>query len=183
MPKTSEVSKPEQDPFMDVALPEGGKDIVGDVDGYWDEDKSAIRFTPLSAKMFDNNNDETRASVLILGKLTAPTMLYTTDEDKERTYSVMPAGSAVGVWYKPGMRQIVKRCGVDCYLKLTGEKKTEKPNPMKVFQLVAGDETHIIPVTEDFRDKSLNFNTPFDPKGKPKSDTNGNSDDDDVDFN
>lgn len=164
MAKTSTANKTNdaQDPFHDIELPSDGKEVVGDVDGYWDPDKSAIRFKPLSAKMFDNSNDPLRASILILGKLTAPCPLYTTDDNKERHTAMAQVGASVGVWYKPGMRNIIKRCGVDCYLKKSGEKDTGKPNPMTTFQLVAGDETHKIPVTEDFRDKSKNFNTPFD---------------------
>lgn len=169
MPKQQPQS---EDPFFDVALPEDGKEVLGDVSGYWDPDKGAIRFKPMSVKLFDNKVDSDKFSCLVLGVLTADCMLYVNDkEEDEKVYTKHPAGTAVGVFYKPGMRGIINRCGVDCYLKQNPEKDwvdTGKPNKMKTFKLVAGDETHMIPITDDFRKDSLDYNTPFDPKGTAK---------------
>jgi hypothetical protein len=172
MAKTTESKKqinPEHEDFFDdIALPEEGQKVVGDVEAYWDPEKSAIRFKPLSVRMFDSDMEPKRASYLITGITTSAARLYMTTEEKDdrgkkiRDYNVYPAGTAVGVWYKPGMKGIVNRHNVDCYLKKSGEKDTGKPNPMTLFDLVADKETNTIPVTEDYRDKSKDVKTPFD---------------------
>lgn len=188
MPKQQPQS---EDPFFDVALPEDGKEVLGDVNGYWDPDKSAIRFKPMSVKIFDNKIDSEKPSCLIVGVLTAPGLLYSSDkgedEDSEREYKKHAAGTAVGVFYKPGLKGLVRRCGVDCYVKQKPEKdwiQTKKGvNKMKTYDIVAADETYMIPISDDFRKDSEGVLTVFDPKVKGQQSNRRPSDSDTEEFN
>jgi hypothetical protein len=165
------------DAFEDMELPEGGQEITGDIVGYWDWEKSAIRCIPRSVKMFDGQIEPHKVSILILAELTRPCQTYIkADEDNEddgdeegRVYTKTGVGQMVGVWYKPGMRAIVMKGGVDCYIKQEGEKKTGKPNPMKKFKVVAGPGGFKLPIIEDTREESEDVLTAFHDRSKGKN--------------
>jgi len=149
--------------FEDVALPEGGSEISGDIVGYWDYKKSAIRCIPRSVKMFDGNIEPNKVSCLVMVELTQPCLVYTKEDSESEPVLVRaPIGQTVGIWYKPGMRAIVNKEGIDCYIKRNPEKdkitnnmKTVKdPNPMKAFLVIAGPGGTKIPIIEDARNES-----------------------------
>lgn len=148
--------------FEDFDLPEGASEISGDIVGYWDWEKSAIRCIPRSVKMFDGSLEPHKVSCLVMAELTRPCKVYTTEEDKTKTYQLAPVGQMVGIWYKPGMRSIVGKCGIDCYIKrdeskdkITKNMKGVKdPNPMKGFLVMAGPGGTKIPIIEDMREES-----------------------------
>lgn len=149
--------------FEDMQIPEGASEITGDIVGYWDFEKSAIRAIPRGVKMFDGQLDSTKVSCLIIAELTQPCPTYVKDEedDENYIYTVSPVGQMVGIWYKPGMRAIVNKAGVDVYIRQEGEKDTGKPNPMKKFKVFAGPGGTKIPIIEDTREDSEDVLTVF----------------------
>lgn len=182
MTKKTAVKKPEtNEDFFDVELPVDGQEILGDVNGYIDFDRSAVKFTPSSVKMFDGNMDASKPGILIIGKLDAPALVYLKegdDDESERVYRKAEKGEPVGVWFKPDLRKMRDKCGVSVYIKKVGEKDTGKPNPMTVFKVVAPVGGSRIPVTEDARVKSKHVKTPFDVITVGRKPVN-----DDTDFN
>jgi hypothetical protein len=159
--KVEEVTSFDDD-FLDFEAPEGASEITGDIVGYWNYNKSAIRCIPRSVKMFDGNLEKHKVSCLILAELTKPCPVFTVEDDKTHTYQVAPTGQMVGIWYKPGMRAVVNKAGVDCYIKRDSKKDKitknvshlKKPNPMKGFLVMAGPGGIKIPIIEDTREES-----------------------------
>jgi hypothetical protein len=165
--KTAAAAAPFDDSsFQDMELPEGGSVITGDIAGYWDSNRSSIRFIPRSVKIFDGQIDSTKVSSLVLGELTQPCQVYTKTDAGSREYSLVTAGQMIGIWYKPGMRAIIGKCGVDCYIRQEGEKDTHKLNPMKLYTVVAGPGGSRIPIIEDSREDSQDVLTPFHDRSK-----------------
>lgn len=173
------------DDFEDMELPEDSSLITGDVEGYWDPSKTAIRCKPISVKLFDGNIDPKRPAMLVIAELTVPCKIAYKAEanDEEWSYRKAKTGTMVGIWYKAGMRGIVNKAGVDCYVKLTDKTKdTGKPNEMKIYEVRAGAGGMRIPITEDVRHKSQGVTTDFDvrrtPAGKKKEEKDDDYDDD-----
>ncbi len=159
----------------DVPVPEGYSQQTEDIVGFWDHEDGAIRFKPLKARIFDNSVESVKYSILIIGELTHPSkQTKRSDEDRDEQIEVDGnIGDMVGVWYKPGLKVVLNRLGVDCYARKTGEKDIGKPNPMIVFEVMCptGCSQEMIPLESDTRDDSANLNTPWDEKkGKGKSD-------------
>lgn len=179
------------DDFEDMALPDDSSLITGDVEGYWDPEKSAIRCRPISVKLFDGNIDARKPAILIIAELVLPcNIAYKAEaDDKEWSYRKAKPGTMVGMWYKPGMRGIACKAGVDCYVKLTEDTKdTGKGNAMKIYEVRAGAGGTRIPISEDVRHKSARATTDFDVRRLPKAptkrveeDADGDDDDDFVD--
>lgn len=173
------------DDFEDMALPEDSSLITGDVEGYWDPTMTAIRCKPISVKLFDGNLDKKKPGILLVCELVLPCKIaYKEPGEEEWSYRRAAAGTMVGVWYKAGMRGIVNKAGVDCYIKLTDkEKDTGKPNPMKIYEVRAGAGGYRVPITEDVRNQSASLATDFDVRrGGAKKQRNVVDDDDSEDF-
>ena len=148
------------------SAPKGYEKKNSDVVGYWSEDEP-IHFIPRSVKLLDGNIDKTKPSIIIVGELQEPTILSNKDADPFQG----EVGQIVGVWYKPGMRDIAKSAGLKVWLdkdlEADGEtqklKKMKKGNPMKLYvvQSAAGPEKRI-PINEDTRKEARHVATPFD---------------------
>lgn len=175
------------DDFEDMEIPDDASLITGDVEGYWDPTKTAIRCKPVSVKLFDGNIDKKKPAILIIAELTQPCKIAFKAEanDEEWSYRKAKIGTMVGIWYKPGMRGIVHKAGVDCYIRLTDKvKDTGKPNDMKIYEVRAGAGGMRIPIAEDVRHKSAGNTTDFDVRRTPAG-SNKNTkveDDEDDDF-
>lgn len=174
------------DDFEDMALPEDSSLITGDVEGYWEPTMTAIRCKPISVKLFDGNLDKKKPGILLVCELVLPCKIaYKEPGEEEWSYRRAAAGTMVGVWYKAGMRGIVNKAGVDCYIRLTDkEKDTGKPNPMKIYEVRAGAGGYRVPITEDVRNQSASLPTDFDVKrgGASKKQRNVVDGDDSEDF-
>jgi hypothetical protein len=142
--------------------PEGFERCTTDVAGFYDGE-SSIRFTPIEVKAFDGYQDTTKPSCLIIGRLNATAKLRQKNDDGEPGTVVGKAGDMVGVWYKPGMRDIVNLAGIEVFVRPGGEKDIGKGNPMKVFELFTRGSQRGQPllVTLDQRDDSADVNLPF----------------------
>lgn len=158
-------------------LPEGFESRSSDIVGTWNVDKGPIRFIPTHAIVGDGKKfDKAKPSCLIFGKLTVDTPLLSKgDEDDEKEEIQGKAGDLVGVWAKPGMKDIATLCGVEVFMVRTPEKDkdVDKGNPMKAY-LVASkvNPNKPIPLTADRRDASKGVRCILDPgdygkKGQP----------------
>jgi len=145
-----------------------------DVVGYSAFEKAPIRCIPRSVKMFDSNMDKSKPSILIFCQLTAQCVVSLKKEDGASEGQLMIAnkGDMVGVWGKPGMRSIRNLCGVEVWIKHTGEKDTGKPLPMKTFDVKAAGRGTRLPV-EDNRKDSKNARTFMDISADSTTDENG----------
>lgn len=154
----------------------GYEDRSSDVVGYWDPDYGDLHFTPVSAKMFDGQLNPEKASILVTGKLDSPCVISKGDEQdpNKKKLGKGAIGENVGVWLKPGMRDLIHQCGIATRVAFAGTKDVHKGkrgmNPMKVFTVSSDKPGTRIPVIEDRRDKSKGAPTLFD----------GAGDDDDV---
>jgi hypothetical protein len=126
----------------------------GDLVGFWDSDLTPIQCIPRSVKLFDGQIEADKPSILMTVELTKPAAVRPTKDDESGEPFAAPAGSLVGVWYKPGMKSIRDLCGVEVWMRQEGEKDTGKPNPMKLYDITWKVNGTRIPVTEDLRDKS-----------------------------
>lgn len=148
------------------AAPKGYEKKNSDVSGYWEEESGPIHFIPRSAKLLDGNIDKKKPSIIIVGELVERTIVAAKDKDPWEAQ----VGEIVGVWYKPGMRDIAQCAGLRTWLDqdlddndVQKTKKMKVGNPMKLYvvQSAAGTARRI-PITEDTRKESRNVATPFD---------------------
>jgi len=157
-----------------VQAPKGYDDErASDVVGFYDDEiQGQLNFIPREVKLADNSIDPERPSCLIVGKLLADTKLKAPKEASEETVDGSK-GDTVGVWYKPGMKGVLMCAGIPVFMFRSGEKMLKnRPQPMKVYTVKTRSEDRgkgrMIPVSEDFRDKSRDEKTPF-TKGETKS--------------
>lgn len=137
-----------------LPAPDDFEKMGGDLVGFWDPELTPIQCRPLSVKLFDGNIEKDKPSILMTVELTKPCGVRPPKDAENGEPFAAPAGSLVGVWYKPGMKAIRDLCGVETWMAKTGEKDTGKPNPMAVFDVRGKAHGTRIPVTEDTRDES-----------------------------
>lgn len=119
----------------------------GSIKGFWDFSAGAIFFTPRTAKVFDGKKFKDKPSILIIGEL-----LATCDcKDKKGQRIRLFKGDSVGVWYRPGFREIAQCRGVPTALKYTHEEEIGKGNPLKVFEVKSADGGGVLFIEEDRR--------------------------------
>lgn len=173
--------------FQDFDVDESFAVSTGDVIGYWDPEKSACMCIPRGVKIFDGNIDDRRPAMLLVCEATRNGIVIQRRDSKEDDWehARTKKGDMIGVWYKPGMRGILNRGGVECKILLTDKEiDTGKPNPMPVYEVKAARVGTSIPVLEDSRVESRHAKTPFTTGGGSKSPSgHDNSDADDLDEN
>jgi hypothetical protein len=102
-----------------------------DIEGFWDGD-GTVHFAPTGYKSFPSKKFKDKMSTIILGR--ALSAVSGVDPDGEPTE--LEAGMLIGVWYKPGMRDLLSLYGAKVKMKADGEKELPgKGNPMKVFAI------------------------------------------------
>lgn len=180
--------------LLTMSLPSGTEDYedkTEDMIGYWNEDAGPIHCIPRYAVLFDNKVEPRNASILIFATLLDPANLLK-KEDDEKTAFVGKPGDQIGIFAKPGMRRIGKLRDCKCLIQRdpTKDKDTGKPQPMKYFKVTNPKNSAEKPlqVMDDRRKESFERTTFLDPPGLkrvrqvPRSDTNGNNGDDDIQF-
>ena len=141
------------------------KDVVtSDVIGYWNSD-GEIPLTGIpetGVVAIDSGIDKQKPSLLLKVKATLPTIVMDQDDNE----NVCKAGDLVGVWYKPGMRDVRTLGGVEVTIARNPakDKDTGKGNPMKAFEIRASTTGQLLRITEDRREKSMAAPTIFDVK-------------------
>jgi len=156
-------------PKAKIQRPEGFTKRSSDIVGIWDPDQGPIRCIPRHAKLSDSKKfDKTKPSIFIFAELTAPCELRvkSEDEDDETDLITGEPGDLVGIWGKPGMRDIANLCNVEVFMFQDGEKDIGKGNPMKVYDISSARIGTLIPISSDTRDKSAHVETFLDPPKK-----------------
>lgn len=142
--------------------PAGYRKQAQDVAGYWDPEGGPIHFVPRSVKMFDSNLESNKPSILIVGELIDAAPVNVKDDDSgEMAQTTAQAGEAIGVWYKPGMRALVNLCDAKVWMYQSGERKTGKPNPMKLFSVSSPGPNKKFGIVIDEREQSAGASTDF----------------------
>jgi hypothetical protein len=171
--------------------PENYQNQGGDAKAFWDPDLCAVLCIPKTAKLFDGNQDPKKPSMLIIAQLCARLPMRLAKEkdappDSKGEVIVCNPGDMIGIWGKPGMRDIRDLAGVKTWIKKTDKRlDVGKGKPMVVYDVRAPERGERIPVVEDVRNKSAGVSTFLDVKVRPKADT-GHSpkagEDDDIPF-
>lgn len=153
------------------------EDKRSDVVGYWASEVAPIYCRPLHVKLFDGQLEEKKPSALLTVEALASTLCTKNkEEDSSDTKEmfVCKKGDLIGIWVKPGMRDLLNCGNVPTTITYSGTKKVHKKpgmNPMKVYAVKGGSGGVRIPVEEDRREQSAGVATFFDVK-KP-SGSNG----------
>jgi len=133
--------------------PAGYAEQTGDITGFWDDSLSpTIHFIPVEVRAFDSQLDKNKPSMLVIGKLVDAIPLSSGKTGK--TVEGKP-GELVGVWAKPGMRNLKNLAGVRVFMYDSGETlATGKVNPMRVYKVLSKDKGAELLVTDDKRKQS-----------------------------
>lgn len=118
---------------------------------------------PIDAVTFDNKlTPDGKPSVMLRVELTSPCVILTS-EDEAAEFIIAPKGATVGVWYKPGMKDVSRCAGRVTCIEATGETKdVGKVEPMKLFRVdAAPGAKRQLYITGDYRKESKHFKLPF----------------------
>ena len=151
IPNTRTASK-----IDDFQLPDGFTQVNLDIVGFWNED-CVLQCEPLNVKLFDNKVEAIKSSALITCKLLQPIEVRNTDGEIVKA----EAGQLIGVWGRPGLKELKIYAGCHVIVIPDGEIEIGKPNPMRAFKIAAKstDEGKVLPITLDKRQKSKSFET------------------------
>lgn len=142
--------------------PEGFEDKTSDLAGFWDGELGfPIQGIPMDVNLSDSEIDTTKTSALVRFRLSTPATCLVDGNAAE-----VPAGQFVGVWYKPGMKDILDCAGIEVFMYLRGEKEIGKPSPMKTYSVKTkkgASGNRLVPVA-DYRKESRANTTVFDPE-------------------
>lgn len=109
--------------------------VSDDIDGFWDGTGTA-HFTPTGLKTFKSKTFRDRMSTIIFARALSPvSCMGVATEDSDGESFVLEAGGKLGIWYKPGMKQLLNLAGSKVKMTADGEKDVGKGNPMKLFAI------------------------------------------------
>lgn len=148
---------------------ESKDEVTSDVVGYWNSDGEIpiTGIVEIGVIAIDSGIDKTKPSMLLKVKATVPTIVV----DKDDNENICKAGDLVGIWFKPGMRDIRTLGGLEVTLSRNEDKDKDvkKGNDMKGFDVFGprGQTGQLLRITEDRREKSKEAKTVFDVKQEP----------------
>lgn len=161
----------------------GAKEHSSDIQGTWDSDdpSNPIICIPKYAAVGDGKKfDKSKPSLLIFVELVHPCRVNvkSDNEDSEPVTEMAPKGALVGIWGKPGMRDMRDFCGQTILIVRDPKKDKDigKGNDLKGYRI--GHTTQPdkrIPILTDRRDASKGTRCFLDPEGygKGMADTAG----------
>lgn len=116
-------------------------DFSSDVKGFWDHE-GIIHLMPTGYKTFPSRKFKNKTTTIIVGK--ALSEVSALDEDDEKI-TIAP-GELIGVWYSPGMKEILGL--YQCKVKMwrDGEKDVGQAQPMKVYRTQIAKSSKPAPV-------------------------------------
>ena len=160
---------------LDAPLPDDFKKRSMDPVGFWipkiPNGKNGflpIRCIIQSAKLLDAKLDKSKPSVLLIAELTAPAPLSVKEENIDDDMEIIDAekgdiligkkGDIVGIWGKPGMRDVIPLGGVEVSIQMNPESKWKKikdrPSKMVTFDIRSAKVGTKIPIISDQRKES-----------------------------
>ena len=160
---------------LDAPLPDDFKKRSSDPIGFWipkiPNGKGGylpVRCIIQSAKLLDAKLDPKRSSVLLIAELTAPAPLSVKEENIDDEMDVIDAekgeivigkkGDLIGIWGKPGMKDIIPLCGVEVSIQVNPEHKwkpiKDRPSKMVTFDIRSAKIGTRIPIIADQRKES-----------------------------
>jgi hypothetical protein len=143
------------------AAPEGFERVSVDVQAYWEPAISGpIVWVPQSVRLLDNSQSPEKSSALIIGELLEPAKLKANAQDKkDRVIKEFDKGTAVGVWAKAGMRELLTLGGAEVWMAPDGFRQLPgREKPMALFachRKKGGAKGIILSLIEDARKTSV----------------------------
>jgi hypothetical protein len=107
-----------------------------DIEGFWDGE-GIVHFSPTGFKSFPSKKFKGKQSIIVVGRAISAA----SGVDSEQEPITLEAGALLGVWYKPGMRDLMSLYGAKVKMKADGEKDIGQINPMKVFAIAVAKGT------------------------------------------
>lgn len=169
--------------------PEGFEDVSVEVEAFYDfRYTKEVFIKPLGVTVSDSK-DKKKPSILIHAELMKDAELVSMAEDDDNGEDVVlkmfPAGTRIGLWYRPGLRSILQCADAVTYVALSGEKDVGQIQPMKTFKISRrkGAPAKQLACTADYRKVTRNMPLPWDaPSTKPKTSAAPMADIDDSDI-
>lgn len=144
-------------PAMKTA--EGFEEVSLDLIGFYDykEGDNLIFFVPIDVILMDSNLKKNDVQALIRARLTKPCRVKTSVKNGKEIIQANK-GDMIGIWYKPGMRNLATCAGAECQMYQEGSTDTGQPSEMLDFRIgkKTGQQGKKLPIAEDRRDKSVN---------------------------
>jgi hypothetical protein len=193
-PSTEEPEPRAQD-IPEGTLPEGFEPVSIEAVGVW-KGEVGIWVKPIGYTLSDskpNPNIPTRVQAVILAKLLAPGPVIPFGQGDNARPIVAKRGDYIAIFYRPGLRDILKCGGITTWLAPNGERAIEgRADPMKMFTVAkrAGQRGAPLELLDDkdFRRETRGQPLPWERQARAEySDANGfaggyTPDDDDIPF-
>lgn len=132
--KKTDVKKPViQEPS--VTLPEGFDTLDQSLDSMWTHD-TPLYVKPFGYTLSDNKlgqGAQKRVNVLIHCHLLQSVEAKSLNEETKDEILTFHPGATIGIWYKPGLRNLLLCHECETYVAPNGEKDVGQILPMKVF--------------------------------------------------
>lgn len=193
-PPTEEPEPRAQD-IPEGALPEGFEPVSIEAIGAW-KGEVGIWVKPIGYTLSDskpNPNIPTRVQAVILAKLLAPGPVIPFGAGENARPIMAKRGDYIAIFYRPGLRDILKCGGITTWLAPNGERAIEgRADPMKMFTVGRRTGQRGTPLEllddKDFRRETRGQPLPWERQARAEhSDSNGfaggyTPDDDDIPF-
>lgn len=153
-----------------VATPEGFEDVSSDIEAVYDfkHTPEPIYVRPKHYTLSDAK-DGSKPAILIHAELMQPAPLVDMKDDSEESVvREYPAGTMIGIWYRPGLRQIMQCAGAVTFVAHLGKQDTGNPfNKMEAFKVARakGEKAEQLSCSADYRKKTRGMALPWDDKG------------------
>lgn len=153
---TSEVTEETSVSPAKVTAPEGFEEVTVDLEATYDYRLTPEVFVSPLGYTVSDSKDKKKPSILIHCNLEKPAMLVPMGEDSDSEGSPIrefPAGTRIGVWYRPGLRTLMQCAGSVTFLAFVGDKDVGQILPMKTFMVARekGSRASDVPLIADHR--------------------------------
>jgi hypothetical protein len=174
-----------------TSTPEGFEDVSSDIEAVYDYRHCKEVFVrPLHYTVSDSK-DKKKPNILIHCDLVKPAVLVDMSDDSDDTTArEFPAGTRIGIWYRPGLRQLMQCAGSVTFISFEGDRDVGQIQPMKVFKVSRkkGSSAEQLLSSGDYRKVTRHMALPWeDASAVKQAPSQGNTqpapnDDDDVPF-
>lgn len=151
-----------------VLLPEGFEPVSIEAVGAWTGLK-AIYVRPVGYTLSDSkpmSGDQVRVNAVLICRAVVPVEVFRFGAEQKGVASMAAVGDYIAIFYKPGLRDVLKCGGVTTFIAPAGERKLEgRGDPMKLFTVatkggVKGKELGLLQ-DKDFRIETRSWPLPW----------------------